>query len=192
MTIHFVTSNRGKFDEVALILSDWQLVQHSLDLPELQGEPKAIVHAKVLEALMRIGEPVIVDDTSICCPAIGGLPGVYAKDFLKHLGDEGFAALIHKYEDHRISAISLAAYAEPGKEPVIFEGEIRGTVVYPPRGILKHGKYSFNGIFQPEGRKETMGEISMAEHADLSHRAIAFRKLAKYLRQRDSQTVRSR
>lgn len=183
MTIHFVTGNEGKFKEVQLILSGWQLSQTPLDLPELQGEPRDIARAKALQAFEAIGEPIVVDDTNITCPAIKGLPGPYAKDFLRHLSDEGFAELIHHYDDHRISAIAYAAYMEPGMdEPVIFEGRMEGTVVYPPRGTLKHGKYSFNCIFQPVGYELTMGEIPMSEHAAISHRNKAFEQLASYLR----------
>ena len=186
MEIHFVTGNAGKFKEVQLILSNWSLVQHPLDLPELQGDSEEVAIAKAKEALKVIGKPVIVDDTNIRCPAIKGLPGPYAKDFLRHLGDTGFADLIHRYDDHSIQAISYAVYAAPGEEPVVFKGVLNGTVV-EPRGELKHGKYSFNGLFVPEGYTQTMGEISMEEHSAISHRSKAFKQLAEYLQQRHPQ-----
>lgn len=185
MDIHFVTGNDGKFQEVQLILQGHKLIQHPLDLPELQGDARDIAKAKLKEALSIIQAPVIIDDTSIECPALNGLPGPYAKDFLRHLGDEGLAKLIHKYDDHRVFAVSLAGFAEPGEEPLIFEGRIEGTIV-APKGGLTHGKYSFNRVFKPLGWDKTMGEMTMEEHAQVSHRGLSFQELAKYLEKRSS------
>jgi len=48
-------------------------------LPELQGEPVDVSLEKCKLAAKMIGGPVIVEDTSLCFNALGGLPGVYIK-----------------------------------------------------------------------------------------------------------------
>lgn len=51
-----------------------------LDLDELQSEmPEKIAAAKCRLAARAVGGPVLVDDTSLCFDALGGLPGPYIK-----------------------------------------------------------------------------------------------------------------
>lgn len=42
----------------------------------------------------QIGGPVMVEDTSLCYNALGGLPGVYIKWFLEKLGHDGLNKLL--------------------------------------------------------------------------------------------------
>jgi inosine triphosphate pyrophosphatase len=180
MKIAYITSNQQKFEEAQLILSDWELQRISIELQEIQGDPHEITLAKAKEALSQLNIPLIVEDVSVECDALGGLPGPYVKDFLRKLGSDGLAALVHKYENHHAQVSCIAAYAFPGSEPILFEGVVSGTIVLP-RGDLKHGVYSWNPIFQPDGSSKTMGEMTMQEHADVSMRRIALTKLKDYL-----------
>jgi len=67
------------------------------------------------------------------------------------------------------------------KEPVYFEGVIRGEIITEKRGTSGFG---YDPVFVPEGHTRTFAEMSMDEKNQLSHRAIAVRKLAKYLKSR--------
>jgi len=180
MNIYYVTSNEGKFEEAQHILSGWTLVRSDLDLPELQGEREDIVREKAKEGLRRIGHSLIVEDVSVHCHALGGLPGPYIKDFLKKLGFQGLYELVHKYPDHRVDVICTVAYIEPNKEPILFEGLIHGTIV-APRGDTHHGRLSWNPIFLPAGGTKTFGEVSIKDISELSMRNIALIKLKHYL-----------
>ena len=69
-------------DEVVAILGEtfpYTLKAHKLDLPELQGLPEEVSKEKCRVAAKLITGPVIVEDTSLCFNALGGLPGVYIK-----------------------------------------------------------------------------------------------------------------
>ena len=55
-----------------------------IDLPELQGEPVDVSLEKCKLAAKEVGGPVIVEDTSLCFNALGGLPGVYIKVCSEH------------------------------------------------------------------------------------------------------------
>ena len=57
----------------------FRLVSNKFDLPELQGEPEDVAAAKCKLACKGLEGPVIVEDTSLCFNALGGLPGVYIK-----------------------------------------------------------------------------------------------------------------
>ena len=124
--ITFVTGNKKKLEEVLAILScnsgkstffdssvedkllssgqneinlPFILESKKIDLPELQGEPIDISIEKCKIASKQTNGPVIVEDTSLCFNALGGLPGVYIKWFLEKIGHEGLNNLLLAYED---------------------------------------------------------------------------------------------
>ena len=90
--ITFITGNDKKLEEVRKILnaetqnSSFILQSIKLDLPELQGDPEYIVSEKCRIASLQVGGPVIVEDTSLCFNALGGLPGPYIKWFEENTG----------------------------------------------------------------------------------------------------------
>lgn len=180
MKIAYLTSNAQKFEEATHILKGWDLERVDMELTEIQGTRQEIAHAKALEAVKQLGRPCIVEDVSVTCPALRGLPGPYIKDFLKTLGDDGLSDLVHRYDDHSAEVICTAAYVTPDSAPLLFEGIVSGTIV-EPRGAMRHGKYSWNPIFIPDGHTHTMGEMSMEEHAEVSMRRLALDKLRHHL-----------
>jgi inosine triphosphate pyrophosphatase len=183
MKIEYITSNAGKFEEAKYILKGWDLEQINIELTEIQGDRFTILNHKAREALRLLERPLIVEDVSLCCPCIGGLPGPYIKDFLRSIGDFGLYELIHKYSDPSVQVICLAGYIEPGKEPLVFEGIIEGTIV-APRGKTKHGVFAWNPIVQPLGSDKTYGEMTMEEHSRCSMRFLALTKLKHFLETR--------
>ena len=93
-TVHFVTGNANKLKEVRAILgsscdASFVLEAKKVDLPELQGEPETIAAEKAALAARQIGGPTLVEDTSLCFNALGGLPGPYVKWFLEKTGHDG-------------------------------------------------------------------------------------------------------
>ena len=61
---------------------------------------------------------------------------------------------------------------------IIFTGLVKGEISSEPRG--QYG-FHYDPIFIPNGFKKTYGEMSLKEKNEISHRAIAIRKLKKYL-----------
>lgn len=121
----FVTSNMKKLAEVKQILTDFEVTHHKLDLLEVQGTYKEVVTAKVKQAYEQLKCPVLVEDTSLCFNALGGLPGPYIKYFLENLGPTGLHKLLAGYEDKTANAVCIFAYLEdPNTEPVLFEGKL--------------------------------------------------------------------
>lgn len=178
--IEYITSNVRKFEEAQMIFQGWELEQVNIDLTEIQGDRFQIIQSKAKEALRILHRPLIVEDVSLCCSAIGGLPGPYVKDALQKIGDRGLYELIHKYDDHSAQAICVAAYVKPGIEPLIFEGIVEG-VITAPKGELKHGSVSFTPIFRPSGFNKTWGEMSLFEISRISMRYLALTKLKHFL-----------
>ena len=62
----------------------------------------------------------------------------------------------------------------PRGECQTFEGEVHGTLTFPPRGTLGFG---YDPIFIPDGFDQTFGELDPHLKNAMSHRARAFEKL---------------
>lgn len=90
--ITFVSSNLYKVREVKLILGEdfpWEVKCENIELVEPQATAIEISIAKCQQAVTKCQGPVIVEDTSLCFNALGGLPGVYIKWHYEALGNLG-------------------------------------------------------------------------------------------------------
>ena len=82
---------------------DVKAKQLNIDLPKLQGLPEDIVKSKLkiaLEKSKNLKGPILVEDTSLCFNAYGGLPGPYIKYFLKAIKQEGLYNMACVFDDH--------------------------------------------------------------------------------------------
>ena len=187
MHIEYLTSNANKFAEAKQILSSWALTQINIDLPEIQGDAQAVIRAKAKSAFELLKRPLIVEDVSLSCPAIGGLPGPYIKDFLLKIGSQGLFELIDKYADHSVQVSCLVAYIAEEGQPIIFEGTQKGKIVAPrfSPGFKDTPPYhqGWDPIVQPAGMSKTYGEFTMDERSKLSMRFLALKQLDRFLKE---------
>ena len=144
----------------------------------MQGEPEEVSIEKCRLAAQQIGGPVMVEDTSLCFNALGGLPGVYIKWFLEKTGHVGLNNLLTAYEDKSAYAQCVFAFSNgPGHDPKVFVGRTDGKIV-PARGPLDFG---WDPVFQPEGFDQTYAELSKEVKNSISHRYRSLDKLRQYL-----------
>ena len=184
-TIFFVTGNKNKINELQKILNndnnEFVIKSYKLDLPELQGDPEYISTEKCRLASLEIDEPVLIEDTSLCFNALGGLPGPYIKWFLDKIGLEGLNKLLLGYEDKSAYAQTIFAYTEGKNKPIyLFIGQISGKIV-PARGELGFG---WDSVFQPDcdnGNFQTFGEMEECKKNMISHRYLALQKFKKFI-----------
>jgi inosine triphosphate pyrophosphatase len=177
--ISFVTGNANKLRETQAAIGDAiEIEAHSLDLPEYQGDPLEIAAKKCREAYSLIKGPVIVEDTSLCFNAFGGLPGPYIKWFLENLKPAGLYKMISGFEDKTAYAQCVFAYfdGESMEEPVLFDGRCPGTIV-PPTAVPKFG---WDPIFKPDGYDQTFAEMDTTEKLRISHRGRAIQMMKDY------------
>ena len=141
--VTFVSGNKKKLEEVRAILNaagsafPFNVVNQKVDLPELQGEPEYVSVEKCKLAREQVDGLVLVEDTSLCFNALGGLPGVYIKWFLEKTGHEGLNNLLHAYDDKSAYAQCIFALSTgPDSDPIPFVGRTPGRIVryfYHPR-----------------------------------------------------------
>lgn len=180
MRICFATTNIRKFKELKGILNV-ELTQICEDIMELQGSMRQIVEHKLDQAVLFIGEneAVIVDDTGISMDALGGFPGVYAKDFLK-IGFTKINEILDRMGNNRATVFCGLgiAHKKDGKVTKnMFVGELSGRIVEPRDAISTE----FNDIFLPDGLDKCFSEMSIEEKNEISYRGIAGRKLLEYM-----------
>ena len=183
--IHFCSSNKNKFEELSRIFSqelpEVEIKQVDVELPELQGYPEEIVRGKLKYALdtKAKGHPILVEDTSLCFNAYGGLPGAYIKYFLTNLKPEGLYKMACAFDDHTAYAQSIFGLQKNKRDGAhIFIGKTDGEIV-SPRGATTFG---WDPCFQPTGYEKTYGEMSKDEKNEISHRGKSVRELVDFLK----------
>jgi len=180
--------NPGKVREIHDLVAPYGLAAVSaaeLDLPEPEETGltfKANAELKALAAAKSANLPALSDDSGLEVEVLDGAPGIYSarwagpgKDFalamdkvaerLEETGSEDPAAWF---------TCALAVAWPNGGPAVVVQGEVHGTLTFPPRGDRGFG---YDPIFVPQGRAQTFGEMDPAEKDAISHRDRAFAKL---------------
>jgi XTP/dITP diphosphohydrolase len=177
--------NAGKVREIEDLLRPFGVAcvaAAALGLPEPEETGtsfEANAELKARAAAAASGLPALADDSGLCVAALDGAPGVYSARWAGPGKDFGLA--MRKVEErlagaaerraHFVAALSLAW---PDGHVETFRGEVRGTLIWPPRGSKGFG---YDPMFLPEGSRLTFGEMEAdAKHA-ISHRARAFARL---------------
>jgi XTP/dITP diphosphohydrolase len=182
--------NPGKVREINDLLAPLGIetkgaAELGLNEPEETGATFAAnAELKARAAADTSGLPALADDSGLAVAALDGAPGIYSarwagqpKDFShamarveRELKERGAA-------DRSAKFVCALALAEPNGTCEIFEGEVHGHIVFPPRGT--HG-FGYDPIFVADGMSQTFGEIDPSVKHGMSHRARAFAKLLKH------------
>ena len=187
--INFVSGNKNKLKELNEILSssikDIEVKQLDIDLPELQGYPEDIVKGKLKLALEKAKDlkgPVLVEDTSLCFNAYGGLPGAYIKYFLKAIKPEGLYKMACAFDDHSAYAQSIYGLQKNEKEePKLFVGKTEGEIV-EPKG---DNNFGWDPCFKPSCSKKTFAEMDEKEKNRISHRGKSTKAMNNWLKKNE-------
>jgi XTP/dITP diphosphohydrolase len=188
-SVLFATSNRGKLEEARKIFASFGLSVEQYDGKgvEIQAETTGEVagHAAKAAALSA-GRPVLVEDAGLYVESLRGFPGPYSAHAFKTIGLAGIIALLRtpsgRHKGRAARFVSSVGYCEPGREPLLFEGSVRGVIAGKPRGRKGFG---FDPIFMPEGGAKSFGELTLEEKCAVSHRGVAMRKFANWYLSRD-------
>jgi XTP/dITP diphosphohydrolase len=186
-TLVVASHNAGKVGEIRSLLVPFRLHvvgANELELTEPEESETTFAGNAALKASAAAeatGHIALADDSGLVVPALGGAPGIYsarwagpAKDFalaMRRLEDE--LARAHP-GDRSAKFVCALALAAPHDSVEIFEGEVHGQLVFPPRG---HHGFGYDPIFVADGMLQTFGEIEPSTKHAISHRARAFEKL---------------
>ena len=176
MKLFFITGNAKKFAEVEQLVPGVQ--QLDIDLPEIQDmDPKKIVAAKLKEARKHHNGIIAVEDVSLSLDGCKGLPGPMIKWWLETLGVQGIFDLVQKLGNDRASIGCHIGLSQSGQEIKYFSAQCRGRIVAP----RLTSPFGWNPIFEQDGLKKTYAEMTDDERKTLSHRALAWGQVRKFL-----------
>ena len=179
--------NEGKVREIRALLGPHGILPVSagslgLSEPEETGLTFAAnAEIKAHASAQASHHAALSDDSGLCVDALDGAPGIYSARWAGPTRDFRIAMnRIHDELRHKGLVTSAAKFvcalciALPSGESRVFEGEVRGSLTFPPRGSRGFG---YDPIFVADGMDETFAEIDPAQKHAMSHRARAFEKL---------------
>jgi XTP/dITP diphosphohydrolase len=191
--IIFATKNNGKLREVSHIFGDKDFELLSLnDFNNVEEiledgnsfEENAIKKAKSVFEKFKM--PVIADDSGLVVEQLNGEPGIYSARYAGEnaADDENNKKLISKVlllsQPHKAKFVCSAVFCD-GYNLLKAEDEVVGQVIHEPRGTNGFG---YDPLFIPEGYNQTTAELNLYEKNKISHRAKAFKKLLKLIKER--------
>ena len=181
------THNAGKVRELKDLFEPhgFEVVSAiDLDLPEPEETETSFAGNAILKARAAAeatGAPALSDDSGLAVDALGGEPGIYSarwagepRDFMRAMEKVEAALKASGTGDRSAAFICALAVVWPDGHAEVFEGEVRGAIVWPPRGERGFG---YDPVFVADGETETFGEMDPARKHAMSHRADAFAKL---------------
>jgi XTP/dITP diphosphohydrolase len=206
LEILVATRNQGKVRELRQALGSLSIKLRSLDqFPDVLPvdeigrtyERNAVI--KALGYAKQTGLCSLADDSGLEVDCLGGMPGVLSARFAgDHASDnERIDRLLREvshYSDKDRTArfvccMALAGWqimeneenSIDGADPsllAVTAAKCEGVIANAPRGANGFG---FDPVFIPAGYDATFGELSAEVKAKISHRALAFSAMRKFL-----------
>lgn len=194
MELVFASSNQHKIKEINALLGQTHRVIGLADIGLLEEIPEpgttiqenSLLKAQyVVNFLSRRKQnyAVFADDSGLEVEALNNAPGVYSARYAGIPKDDKannaklLKALqqITKRQARFVTVITLIVNGEIH----YFEGEVKGTIGYEPRGSNGFG---YDPLFIPKGYRSTFAELSSETKNTISHRANAVRALVDFLK----------
>ena len=197
MRLVVATRNRHKVREIVALLAEEGWAMDALTLDEVAPKAELLENedtfegnalAKARQASIACDMPAIADDSGLEVDALNGAPGVRSARWAGEPCDDGRnnAKLLREMaavpDGTRIARYRCAAafVNVVQKLEVVRSGACEGVLLAEARGT---GGFGYDPLFFIPSLGRTMAEIDLVEKNRLSHRAAAFRALARALRE---------
>ena len=198
------TKNLGKIVEFDRLLAEFASDIKVLglndypDMPEVEETGKSLsenarLKAKAISEFTHL--PALADDSGLFIDALDGQPGIYSARFSGYIGSDStlrdlaninkvLELLINTQAEQRGAQFkSVVAFYKPNKDGTVLEkeelGVLAGRIISAPRG---DGGFGYDPIFSPNDFDQTLAELSPRVKDEVSHRGIALRAIAPFLR----------
>ncbi|HJZ68929.1 MAG TPA: RdgB/HAM1 family non-canonical purine NTP pyrophosphatase [Blastocatellia bacterium] len=190
MRVLLATTNKGKLAELSRILRAQGIdvigLGDRVSTEEIETAAtfaeNALLKARHYHRLR--GLPTVADDSGLEVEALGGAPGVFSARFAGQCASdaERIRKLLDEMRDlpeerRQARFVCAAAIAWEGGDQ-IFLGEAHGVILKEARGANGFG---YDPVFFYEPLGKTFAELGASEKAEVSHRGLAFRRLAAWL-----------
>jgi len=186
------SNNPGKLVEIQALLADTSfelLLLRDLGV-ELAEEESGSTYAenaviKARAGALASGLITLADDSGLEVAVLGGKPGLHSARYSRKPGASDAdrrAKLLQELDKYsrpwQASFHCAVAIVTPTSKLYLSEGECPGEIIPEERG--QHG-FGYDPIFLISGLNRTMAELNMEEKNQISHRALALKKLKPIL-----------
>ena len=185
----FVTGNPHKVEEVKQLIADhFELmglkdIGFSEEIPETTQTIHGNAVQKATFIYDRFKMNCFAEDTGLEVDSLNGAPGVDTAIYAgpQRNADENMNLLLenlHNVEDRKAQFRTvIALYLNDQMH--CFEGIVRGEIALARSG---KGGFGYDPIFIPKGETKSFAELGSTFKNQISHRAIAVKKLLAFLR----------
>lgn len=186
MSICFVTTNAGKFEEVQRWIKELdtsiELEQAPIELIEYQSlNIQEVALGKADQAWEILKKPLLIDDGGIYIERYNKFPGTLAKLVYEGIGLEGIWKLAQ--EDPRTCFLSCIIYKHSPTSHHIFEGTCEGVMIRPDESIKAHTSLPYTKMFIPYGSTKTLAQLrGTEEEKHYHHRYKSLSKFVEWLK----------
>ena len=185
----FATQNANKTIEVREILAHKYQVLNltdigcDVDIPETGDTFAANALLKSSYVVQNYGIDCFADDSGLEVEALNNEPGIYSARYSGERGDrQNMLFLLQKMEgisNRKARFKTVISLVHKGVNH-LFEGVINGKIRLAPTG---ENGFGYDPIFEPDGYTQTFAEMDLALKNEISHRALALKKLIEFLKQ---------
>ena len=189
------TRNPGKEREFRRLLAGLPFKIMSLDEVDVDIEVEETGDTFAANALLKAegyhaacGELTLADDSGIEVDALDGRPGVHSARYVRpgQTDEEGRERMLEEMADvpgwsrgAQYRAVIAIVGDRVGDDPRLFEGTCQGAIAH---GGIGDGGFGYDPIFWLAAERRTIAELSPSEKDAISHRGIAAKKAAAFLR----------
>jgi XTP/dITP diphosphohydrolase len=198
------TKNLGKIAEFDRLLnqfaSDIKVLGLSdyPDMPEVEEIGKTLsenarLKAKAISEFTNL--PALADDSGLFIDALNGQPGIYSARFSGYTGSDSKQRDISNIrkvlellkdvpmQQRGAQFKAVVTFYKPNPDGSVIEkeelGVLAGEIISSPRGDAGFG---YDPIFSPVDFDQSLAELSPGVKDEISHRGIALRAIAPFLR----------
>jgi XTP/dITP diphosphohydrolase len=189
MKLVFATNNQHKLFEVQKLLGEGvdllslKDISCSDEIPEdyFTLEENALQKAQYI--FQKYNLDCFADDTGLEIEALNGEPGVLSARYAGKSKDSeaNMKKVLQELEGkaNRKARFRTVISLILNKKEYLFEGIVEGEILTRKTG---QDGFGYDPIFKPNGYSESFAEMSIDEKNKISHRAMATKKLVKFLR----------
>ncbi len=184
----FATNNDHKLREIRKILDGHYHIDGLKDIGFREEiaetshtlEGNAILKARYIQK--KFNTDCFADDTGLEIEALSGKPGVHSARYagIECISENNINKVLKEMQgvkNRKARFRTVIALIKAGEE-YLFEGTIKGNIISKKRGT---GGFGYDPVFIPDGDTRTFAEMPLEEKNQVSHRAVAIKKLVDFL-----------